>query len=346
MKKSMLLAIITLLGLIAFALPAESSTLTFDYIQPLNGWMRPTTSPRLTATFADDIPNNRVILTLSTPGISGTEQIVSWYFNFNPNKSLSLNLQFDGVNSTGPSAQTLILEDYHGDTGGAGGFDIEFTFLDEYNPFGPGKTTIYWITSDTIPVRASDFNFGSELSGICSDCGYKSVAHIQGIPAHAAGGKVKITDNWVVPVGADYRREISRLHAIDLNVAAINKRLVQLNEFEALPQGATNSLKAMANQLQGLQAKLEEVVAVLPTPSPDSPYIGQDEAVFLLDSIRVRSKNVYGTVEKIADRMGVGPSPFLPLFHNVLSIGIIEGINFHLSPVLPILPPPPLLQFP
>jgi len=141
-----------------------------------------------------------------------------------------------------------------------------------------------------------------------------------------------------------FEPEINKLHSIELQVAAINKRIAKLDEFEILPEGTTNYLNAMANQMQGVQAKLEEVMLVLPLPSEGGTYIGQNEAVFALDSIRVDSKDAYGILERIVRRMGVEPSPFLPLFNDV-SIKIIDKINVHLSPVLepivlpPILPP-------
>jgi hypothetical protein len=135
--------------------------------------------------------------------------------------------------------------------------------------------------------------------------------------------------------------EINKLHSIELQGAAINKRLAKLDEFETLPEGAANYLDAMANQVQGLKTKLEEVLLVLPSPSPISPYEGQDEVIFALDSIRVDSKGSFGIVERIVSRMGVEPSPFLPLFRDI-SIRIIDGINIHILPILPPLPLPTL----
>ena len=143
-----------------------------------------------------------------------------------------------------------------------------------------------------------------------------------------------------------FEPEINKLHSIELNIAAINKRLAKLNEFDTLPEGATEYLNAMANQMQGLKARLEEVLLVVPLPSFDAPFIGQDEVVFALDSIRGDSSEGYGIIENIVRRMGVGPSPFLPLFNDV-SRRIIIGINDHLqSVVIPPLTPPPPITFP
>ncbi len=135
-----------------------------------------------------------------------------------------------------------------------------------------------------------------------------------------------------------FEPEINKLHSIELQIAAINKRLAKVNEFETLPGGATDYLNAMANQIQGLKTKLDEVLLVLPAPSSGGSYIGQDEVVFALDSIRVDSKGNFDIVENIVSRMGIDPAPFLPLFN--VSIRIIEGINLHIEPVLPPLPPP------
>lgn len=138
-----------------------------------------------------------------------------------------------------------------------------------------------------------------------------------------------------------FQPEINKLHSIELNVAAINKRVAKLTEFKTLPEGATNYLSAMANQMQGLKARLEEVLLVLPEPKEGGAYIGQDEVVFALHSIGVDSNDI---VENIFSHWGVGPSPFLPLFKEV-SISIIEGINIHILPIRLLLPPLPLPEF-
>ncbi len=143
-----------------------------------------------------------------------------------------------------------------------------------------------------------------------------------------------------------FEPEINILHSIELNIAAINKRLAKLNEVDTLPEGATEYLNAVANQMQGLKARLEEVLLVVPLPSFDAPFIGQDEVVFALDSIRGDSSEGYGIIENIVRRMGIGPSPFLPLFNDV-SRRIIIGINDHLqSVVIPPLTVPPPITFP
>jgi hypothetical protein len=143
-----------------------------------------------------------------------------------------------------------------------------------------------------------------------------------------------------------WQPEINKLHSIELQLAAINKRLAKVNEFETLPAGTAEYLNAMANQMQGLKAKLDEVLYVLPSPTSEGAYIGQDEAVLSLDSIRIDSKAGFFIIEDIVSRMGIEPMPFLPLFRDI-SINIIGGINLHIPiTILPPLDPPTLPQLP
>lgn len=140
-----------------------------------------------------------------------------------------------------------------------------------------------------------------------------------------------------------FEPEINKLLSIELDIAAINKGLAKLNEFYLSPEEATEYLNAMASQMQGLKARLEEVLLVIPLPSYDAPFIGQNEVVFALDSIRSDSSEGYGVIENIVSRMGVASSQFLPLFNDV-SRRIIIGINDHLQTVVipPLTPPPPI----
>ena len=160
-----------------------------------------------------------------------------------------------------------------------------------------------------------------------------------------ATGLLLLGMSGIVSAGVEpspFEPEINKLHSIELQVAAINKRLAKVDEYQVIPEGTTNYLTAMANQMQGVQARLDEVLLMLPLPSTGSTYIGQEEAVFALDSIRVDSKDSYIILGRIVSRMGVEPSPFLPVFNNV-SIKIIDDINIHLLPVLPILEPPQII---
>lgn len=126
-----------------------------------------------------------------------------------------------------------------------------------------------------------------------------------------------------------FQPEINKLHSIELNVAAINKRLAKISESDTLPDGLINFLDAMANQMDILNARLQEVLLVLPSPSLTSPYDGQDEVVFSLDAIKGDSGSLNRIIDNISVRMGVEPSPW-----KLGTIRIIEGIDFHLTPIL------------
>jgi len=130
-----------------------------------------------------------------------------------------------------------------------------------------------------------------------------------------------------------FQPEINQLHSIELNIAAINERMDHLNAMPNTPAGSANYLKAMANQLDILNARLADALAVLPSPSLINPYEGQDEVLFSLDAIQVYSSDYNLVVDKITSRMGVEPSPF-----KIGSVNIIDIIDIHFFPILPVLP--------
>lgn len=122
-----------------------------------------------------------------------------------------------------------------------------------------------------------------------------------------------------------FQPEINQLHSIELNMAAINNRLTRFNAFETLPEKAkTNYLNAMANQMQGLKTRVEEVLAVLPF---ENGAIGLDDAAIALHSIGIQSNGIF---DNIVSRLGIEPSPFLPEF-GTISHGIISQVNFSLG---------------
>jgi hypothetical protein len=130
-----------------------------------------------------------------------------------------------------------------------------------------------------------------------------------------------------------WQPEINQLHSIELNIAAINERMDHFNAMANIPAGSDNYLKAMANQLDILNARLSDALAVLPSPSLTNPYEGQDEVLFSLDAIQVYSGEYNLVVDKITSRMGVEPSPF-----KIGSVNIIDIIDIHFLPILPLLP--------
>ena len=92
-KKFLMFAIV--LGLIAFVMPAQASTLTLDYDFEFSGAQAPEgQAPWLTATFDDSYgASNQVLLTLETDGLVGTESVDDWYFNFDPDLVLQKEIE-------------------------------------------------------------------------------------------------------------------------------------------------------------------------------------------------------------------------------------------------------------
>ncbi len=125
-----------------------------------------------------------------------------------------------------------------------------------------------------------------------------------------------------------FQPEINQLHSVELNVAAINKRLEKLNESETPPEGSENYLRAMAHQMDILSARVAETLLTLPSPSLINPYDGQDEVLLSLDGIRFDSGGINNITVRIQEKMGIGPSPFYG------SIKLIQDIEFHFIPIL------------
>ena len=133
-----------------------------------------------------------------------------------------------------------------------------------------------------------------------------------------------------------FEPQINKLHSIELNIAAINKRLLKLNDAEVLPDGAQNYLEAMSHQMDGLKTRLIEVLDLLPEPSIIEPYAGQNEVVLALEGIHVDSRDINLSIDRIAPRLGIGPSPF-KIFPSL----IMDRIDIHLLPII-VVPPPTL----
>jgi hypothetical protein len=115
--------------------------------------------------------------------------------------------------------------------------------------------------------------------------------------------------------------EINKLHSIELNIAAIEKRLVKLSEFETLPGGTANYLDAMINQLGMLDTRLADTLYLLPSFSDLGT--ATDEVLFTLYAIRADASSMNDIFGRIVARMGVEPTPWMPVLESI--IGRISG---------------------
>ena len=111
--------------------------------------------------------------------------------------------------------------------------------------------------------------------------------------------------------------EINKLHSIELNIAAIEKRLVKLSEFETLPEGTVNYLGAMGNQLGVLDTRLADTLSLLPSFSSLDTET-QNEVFSSLDAIRTDAFTMQDTFDEIVRRLGIGPSPWQPVLDSII----------------------------
>ena len=118
--------------------------------------------------------------------------------------------------------------------------------------------------------------------------------------------------------------EINKLHSIELNIAAIEKRLVKLSEFETLPEGTVNYLDAMINKLGVLDTRLADTLYLLPS-------IGQldteteEEVLIALYAISTDASSISSIID-IFERMGVEPAPWRPVVNSIIG-WILEYIG-------------------
>jgi hypothetical protein len=113
-----------------------------------------------------------------------------------------------------------------------------------------------------------------------------------------------------------FQPEINKLHSIELNQAAIDKRLDKLQSPAPLPNGTANYLDATVNHLGVLDTRLADVLNAL--PDPVTPYPGIDEVILSLDGIRTDASSSMDLFENIYSRLGIAPSPFREVLGNII----------------------------
>jgi hypothetical protein len=102
--------------------------------------------------------------------------------------------------------------------------------------------------------------------------------------------------------------EINKLHSIELNISAIQKRIEKVETSTSLPTGIENYLSAMGNQLGVLDTRLADVLYLLPS----FYQLGEDqeEVFYALYEIRTDAESIGNIFSEIVKRMGVEPTPF------------------------------------
>lgn len=127
-----------------------------------------------------------------------------------------------------------------------------------------------------------------------------------------------------------WQPQINQLHSIELNIAAIDKRIGKLPDSPASPEGIAVNLQGMADKLAELEKRLADTLNMLPAVS-GTPFDGQDEVLSSLEGIRADA----GSIIDVATRMGVEPTPWQPaasaVIHNAQTI--LNRINDYVCPI-------------
>lgn len=156
--------------------PAAADILTFELDTEFSGGSEPAgTAPWVTVTFNDFGGSGLVRLTIETSGLSGSEFLTGFYFNFDPDfDPFLLGTQNEDTSDTSQTDFTKSTNCCKAD--GDGWFDFQFDFAN--NDFTAGETwSIELVLTD---LTVDFFNFLSYGAGN-SPSGLYVAAKIQGI---------------------------------------------------------------------------------------------------------------------------------------------------------------------
>jgi hypothetical protein len=189
MKKLFLLVILSV-AMVAFAMPAPATTLTFDLNFEFSGASSPAGDPPwLRATFDDGGTAGSVDLLLEAINLTGSEFVTEWDFNLDPDLDPVL---LAITQNYGPTATVSTgVDAFKAD--GDGDFDIELEFpqAPPGDRFGSGDIASFTITGIDA-LTADSFNFNS-VNGPEGKTGFLTAAHIQGIDPDAD------YSGWIAP---------------------------------------------------------------------------------------------------------------------------------------------------
>lgn len=197
-----LLLVAALAGVLAMpGMPnAQASTVTFNYTAIISGDTPAGTSPWVQATFDDGGSSGTVTLTMTTSGLTGSENVSGMYFNLDTTLNPT-SLSFAYLGTTGPGATSVQTNTNTYKADGDGMYDILFNFPTGTG-FNPNETVKYSITG--IPsLTAQSFNFLSACGNPnCSGPGnFYAAAKVQNTPG-TTGSSWIASNVGVVPLPA------------------------------------------------------------------------------------------------------------------------------------------------
>jgi len=190
---------------LAAAIPAAATPVTYNLDSEYSGsWSgaqppegdQEVFGPWLIATI-DDVDSG-VLLTMTANNLVGSEKIVRWYFNIDPQLDLN-GLVFDyalpsadPVASTGPAAKRIKIGANRYSAANGGRYDLLFDFPNGRNTFTAGEEVSYLVsyTGDGSFSKES-FAFSSENSSLS----LYTAAHVSGIGANSE------YSGWIAPSG-------------------------------------------------------------------------------------------------------------------------------------------------
>jgi hypothetical protein len=184
----------------AFFLPAAAfavpQTLTIGSDIEFSGGQAPAsaTHPWVLLTIADSGPNS-VLLTLTAPNLTGSENVSEFYFNIDPALSMDLDHLIFSNLVKGGSFDTPTIDQGENafKADGDGKYDIHFSFTTGGNvskTFTTGESLQYTITG--AGISASSFDFMSAPDG--GHGPFITAAHVQNTTGVGSGGSGWVAD--------------------------------------------------------------------------------------------------------------------------------------------------------
>jgi len=168
--RKILFYIIVGVGVILTATSVPANALKFELDEEYTGGAEPLGDPPppwLTAEITDGAAVNTVEISLSTSGLTGSEFVSGWYFNW--------NLEAGDLTGINPFVPITVSNDGLNAGGALGhGFDLLFNFpTAEGSRFGANETRVYTFTATG--VTESSFDFLNAAGN------FYSAAHVQSI---------------------------------------------------------------------------------------------------------------------------------------------------------------------
>lgn len=198
-------AVKILFGLIlcgAIAGQAQATIIQANLSTTFSGTSPVGSAPWVTATLDDGGSAGAVTLTISTAGLSGTENVSGFYLNLDPAlNATSLTFNYVG-SSTGPAATSIQTGTNSFKADGDGYYDILFNFPTG-SGFNAGQFVTYTIGGIST-LTANSFNYSSNCTQGCGTGTYYAAAHAQntGVGGSGSGWIGASTQMTPVPLPA------------------------------------------------------------------------------------------------------------------------------------------------